>query len=107
MAKEKPLRRIAPKDVTMVATNREQLVAWVEGKNVHARAGGSWECCPDFSCCYPDCAVSTAVRKKFVASGADGRMKLLGNFLSAFIEKVSKRPGDVVVVGTKGGRRDS
>lgn len=96
----KEIRRIAEKDVPLVGSNAEQLKRWVRGDNVHARAGGSWECCPDFSCCYPDCAVSIAVRKKFVEAGTDGRMKFLAQFLSSFIEKVSGSSRKVHVVGS-------
>lgn len=99
------IRRIAVADVPLVGSNRVQLEAWARGQNVHARAGSSWECCPDFSCCYPDCATSLAVRKKFVAAGTEERMKFLGRFLQAFIEKVSKRPSEVYVAGSVAPRR--
>ncbi len=96
----KKLRRIAEKDVPRVATHREQTGLWVAGKNVHVQVGSSFECCPDFSCCYPDCAVSPALRRKFAASDAPAREAFLGRFLAAFIEKISDGSRNVHLVGT-------
>ncbi len=95
-----PIRRIPVKDVPLVDTHLEQTCAWIVCRNVHVRVGGSWECCPDFSCCYPDCAVAPAVREGFAAADAPRRMEFYAKFLADFVRMVSDRPMDVHVVGS-------
>ena len=93
-------RRIPVKDVSLVDTHLEQTREWVAGRNVHVRVGAGWECCPDFSCCYPDCAVSPVVRQRFAASDAPRRMEFYAKFLADFVCRVPDRPMDVHVVGS-------
>lgn len=106
------LRKIPKKDVPLVDTHGEQVVAWVTGRNVHVRTGrpapNDYECCPDFSCCYPDLAQSKDVRSRFAYSDSLGRQRYYQIFLSAFVKRVAPK-GRVHVVGSgnvpKGERR--
>lgn len=42
---------------------RQQLILWMNGKSVHNAFAN--ECCPDFSCCFPDLAMSMPERLKY------------------------------------------
>jgi hypothetical protein len=74
-------------------TSQEQLDEWVAGRPKHrgAKSDPRSECTPDFSCCKPDLLQPIEIRKAFVAASEQGRMKMLGHFLSAAIAKYSKK----------------
>jgi hypothetical protein len=43
---------------------RQQLLLWVNGRSTHNPING--ECCPDFSCCYPDIAMPMKERADYM-----------------------------------------
>lgn len=90
------LRRIPEEDVPMVDTYEEQVLEWVKGRFCHVRVGASFECCPDFSCCYPDCAHTFEVREKFADGDSKVRHDMYSKFLSEFVGKL--RPAGQVRV---------
>lgn len=94
----------ARKNVPIVATHREQTERWVAGDSVHVRVGSSWECCPDFSCCYPDLRRPKAERVAFAKADVPAREAFSAAALGALVRKCSGGTGRVHIVG-QGGRR--
>jgi hypothetical protein len=92
-------RPAARKNVPVVATHREQTARWVEGDSVHVRVGSSWECCPDFSCCYPALRRPKAERLAFASADAPAREAFYSAALGALVRHCSGVPGRVHVVG--------
>jgi len=84
-----------------------QLIEWVKGNPVHNYEDG--ECCPDFSCCYPDLLAPAEVRKAFCNAETKGdndtKSRMLGEFLSKFLE--AKMPDkNVHIAGLEEQRRE-
>ncbi|OHB67437.1 MAG: hypothetical protein A2V70_03780 [Planctomycetes bacterium RBG_13_63_9] len=74
--------------IRLVDTYDEQLLLWLQGKNVHLRSsrrGESFSCCPDFSCCQPSLAQPIAVRRAFV-NKPNERDGMLMRFLGRLVE---------------------
>jgi hypothetical protein len=73
-------------------TPDEQLKRWLEGSSQHLNTNG--ECCPDFSCCFPELLWSVERRAAFVRAIAEkdestkGRM--LVEALNALIERMAQ-----------------
>lgn len=74
-------------------TYDEQLTLWVAGESVHGD-----QCVPDFSCCEPDLKADAIVRKAFQEGSVHERITLLGTFLSAAFDKMSRDGGPTVKV---------
>jgi hypothetical protein len=49
---------------------RQQLILWLSGRSVHNAVTG--ECCPDFSCCYPDLLSPQDERNRFCLEHLEG-----------------------------------
>lgn len=47
------------------AAVRRQLTEWLNGRPVHSDPPAD-ECCPDFSCCYPDLLMPREERERYV-----------------------------------------
>lgn len=84
------------KEVRMVETEEEQLKLWHKGESCHVRVGFSYECCPDFSCCYSECAHTFDVRDKYMRASKRNRACMRSKFLQEFADRL--RPG-VKVIG--------
>ena len=70
-----------------------QLKDWVNGISRHTTnlpEGIEPECCPDFSCCNPDCAWDMDARKAFVNTGDEVRFHMLMGSLGALVESSAK-----------------
>ena len=67
----------------------DQVKLWVAGKSVHngSKEHPFSECCPDFSCCYPDLLWPLELRLKFQSATTKERHSMLGMALSALIAK--------------------
>lgn len=103
MAQKKSARSSRPaarKNVPIVATHREQTERWVAGDSVHVRVGNCWECCPDFSCCYPDLQRPKAEREAFARADGMAREAFYSAALGALVERtLGHGLGRVHVVG--------
>lgn len=74
-------------------TPNQQLQLWVDGKPVHnnnryingIKMNGG-ECCPDFSCCYPELLAPTDVRQQFAKASEIERNGMLMDFLTKLLE---------------------
>lgn len=86
------------KDIRMVETYEDQLNLWHKGESCHVRVGSSYECCPDFSCCYPDCAHTYEVRDKFFRADKRNQNDMLSGFLQEFADKLQPS-GKIKVIG--------
>lgn len=62
-----------------------QLRCWAEGNSVHNLLRD--ECCPDFSCCFPEMSTPLEVRKSFVGASPEVRHEMLGMFLGQAAQK--------------------
>jgi len=86
-------------------TCEEQLQRWLAGDSVH-RIGDSTrddECCPDFSCCYPDLLAPFEEREHFVAL-----VQSKGNcvpMLMTFLGRLMRLLNDGAVYMTDGSTR--
>ena len=85
--------------VRVVHSPEAQLALWLQGQGVHrkfpaamaAKMDDPYECCPDFSCCYPELLAPQDVREAFckaTTEKAEGtRNAMLGIFLAAMLAK--------------------
>lgn len=91
----------------MAKTQTDQIRRWVSGISVHAPDGmGSWQCAPDFSCCYPDLLQPPKVRQAFAKARGEARTRFLVEFLTRFADSVtagSPSENRVLIIG--GGKR--
>jgi hypothetical protein len=73
-----------------IISEAEQLGRWVRGNPIHRGAVGAAdsECCPDFSCCYPELMQPLVVRLAYEVATPAQRADLLGVFLAALLEKL-------------------
>ena len=89
----------ARKNVPIVSTHRVQTERWVNGDSVHVRVGSSWECCPDFSCCYPDLRRPKSERVAFAKADAPAREAFYSAALGALVERTLGGLRRVHIVG--------
>lgn len=86
------------KQVEMVATGQEQLQRWLEGRSCHTPVGHDFECCPDFSCCYPSLMATQEERERFIRGDRKTRDAMCGSFLVRLME-LNVSDGKVHVIG--------
>ena len=73
-------------------TRTEQLDKWVEGESIHrGTTREEEECCPDFSCCCPECLAPKKERELFreayLKENNDLQEQMLMMFLGSAISK--------------------
>lgn len=87
-----------PEGVRQVNTYEEQLNLWLAGESVHVtvtRMGNEdYECCPDFSCCYPKLLASLEERQRYAAFTQKQRSPMLMTFLDRLVKR--QCPGEKV-----------
>ena len=64
---------------------KKQLDDWVNGISTHNHEHDM--CCPDFSCCVPDCLASKEERIAFANGDNQTRLNMCMNFLRIVMEK--------------------
>jgi len=103
--------------VRVVHSSEAQLALWLQGQSTHhkfklpamaAELADPYECCPDFSCCYPELLAPLEVREAFckatIEKDEGTRNAMLGAFLSAMLAKaVPDARVHVVGDGSEGG----
>lgn len=72
----------------------EQLKMWKAGISVHNMETD--ECCPDFSCCKPECAATAEERVRYVSAHVSGDKTVLHPMIGRFIGKVFKTRVEVM-----------
>lgn len=76
----------------------DQLQKWVAGEPVHNDELG--ECCPDFSCCFPELLAESAIRQAFIEGSETTRSEFLTAFLDALLMHVGR--SDLAIVDKPG-----
>lgn len=82
--------------IRRVDTHQEQLDLWVKGESTHVKVDCmppcDYECCPDFSCCYPALKAPLSERNLFASlpqppQVSNLRDKMLMTYLRRLVEK--------------------
>lgn len=64
-------------------TREEQLKLWLRGKSVHNQKEN--ECCPDFSCCVPECEASLEEKLDFCNAWLKGNHDIISGMMMMFL----------------------
>ena len=63
MTADRPAKMNAAELRRYRAASRQQMISWLNGRPFHSPVTD--ECCPDFSCCYPDMLMSQEERNAY------------------------------------------
>lgn len=75
---------------------KEQLDLWVKGISKHTEnlpEGLGVECCPDFSCCFPELLWPAEKRELFAIASEEERSDMLMGSLTTLTARVSEEKG--------------
>lgn len=67
-------------------TREKQLRSWLKGKPRHNMETN--ECCPDFSCCIPECEATQEEKLTFCDAWVDKRYDIIDGMMMLFMSKM-------------------
>lgn len=86
--------------MTEKESSEYQLSEWVEGRSLHNPIRD--ECCPDFSCCYPEGLMDKDLRIKFSNANKMNDSKTLMHILGMALSNVVSKAGINAYIAEEG-----